>query len=90
MDGGRVSTSTIEYMQQYGVHPQVAMLEVQGYINLVNAMISKSQIPNSSHLEDFLDEMSNKYFKNADIASQRLYGKEDITNTEIMSLIEKD
>jgi hypothetical protein len=77
-------------MQQYGVHPQVAMLEVQGYINLVNAMISKSQIPNSSHLEDFLDEMSGKYYKNADIASQRLYGKEDITNTEIMSLIEKD
>ena len=32
MDGGRVSTSTIEYMQQYGVHPQVAMTEVSGYI----------------------------------------------------------
>lgn len=90
MDGGRASTSTIEYMQQYGVHPQVALLEVQGYINVVNQMISKGEIPSSSHLEDFLDQMSKKYFKFADLASQRLYGKEDITSTEIMSLIEKD
>ena len=90
MDGGRASTSTIEYMQQYGVHPQVALLEVQGYIQVVNQMISKGEIPNSSHLEEFLDEMSAKYYKNADIASQRLFGKENITDTQIMSLIEKD
>ena len=90
MDGGRASTATIEYMQQYGVHPQVALLEVQGYIQVVNQMISKGEIPNSSHLEEFLDEMSAKYYKNADIASQRLFGKENITDTQIMSLIEKD
>jgi len=90
MDGSRASTATIEYMQQYGVHPQVALLEVQGYIQVVNQMISKGEIPNSNHLEEFLDEMSAKYYKNADIASQRLFGKENITDTQIMSLIEKD
>ena len=36
MDGGRASTATIEYMQQYGVHPQVGFAEVQGYIAVVN------------------------------------------------------
>ena len=39
MDGGRASTATIEYMQQYGVHPQVGLREVQGYIKVVNDMI---------------------------------------------------
>ena len=57
MDGGRASTSTIEYMQQYGVHPQVGFVEVQGYINVVNELISKQQIPHSNHLEEFLDAM---------------------------------
>ena len=90
MDGGRASTATIEYMQQYGVHPQVALLEVQGYITVVNQMIAKGEIPDSSHLENFLDEMSGKYYKLADKASQRLFGKENITDTQIMSLIEKD
>ena len=40
LDGGRASTSTIEYMQQYGVHPQVGFVEVQGYISVVNAINS--------------------------------------------------
>ena len=63
MDGGRASTATIEYMQQYGVHPQVGFVEVQGYISVVNELISKSQIPHSNHLEEFLDAMADKYYK---------------------------
>ena len=48
MDGGRVSTSTIEYMQQYGVHPQVAMTEVSGYIQHVAQRIAKHDLPHSN------------------------------------------
>ncbi len=89
LDGGRASTSTIEYMQQYGVHPQVGFVEVQGYISVVNELISKQQIPHSNHLEEFLDAMSDKYYKEADKTTERIFGKTDITNTDIVSLIEK-
>lgn len=89
MDGGRASTATIEYMQQYGVHPQVGFVEVQGYISVVNELISKSQIPHSNHLEEFLDAMADKYYKESDKTTQRIFGKEDITNSEIMSLMDK-
>ena len=89
MDGGRASTSTIEYMQQYGVHPQVGFVEVQGYITVVNELISKQQIPHSNHLEEFLDAMADKYYKESDKTTQRIFGKENITNSEIMSLMDK-
>lgn len=89
MDGGRASTATIEYMQQYGVHPQVGFVEVQGYISVVNELISKQQIPHSNHLEEFLDAMADKYYKESDKTTQRIFGKENITNPEIMSLMDK-
>lgn len=89
MDGGRASTSTIEYMQQYGVHPQVGFVEVQAYITVVNELISKQQIPHSNHLEEFLDAMADKYYKESDKTTERIFGKTDITNTDIVSLIEK-
>ena len=89
MDGGRASTATIEYMQQYGVHPQVGFTEVQGYIKLVNDMINSKQIPHSNHLEDFLDEMADKYYKETDKTTQRIFGKDNIISSEIMSIINK-
>jgi len=89
MDGGRASTATIEYMQQYGVHPQVGFTEVQGYIKLVNDMIASKQIPHSNHLEDFLDEMADKYYKETDKTTQRIFGKDNIVSPEIMSIINK-
>jgi len=89
MDGGRASTATIEYMQQYGVHPQVGFTEVQGYIKIVNDMISSRQIPHSNHLEDFLDEMADKYYKETDKTTQRIFGKDNIISPEIMSIINK-
>ena len=78
-----------EYMQQYGIHPQVGFVEVQGYISVVNELISKSQIPHSNHLEEFLDAMADKYYKESDKTTQRIFGKENITNPEIMSLMDK-
>ena len=89
MDGGRASTATIEYMQQYGVHPQVGLTEVQGYIKLVSDMIHSKQIPHSNHLEDFLDEMADKYYKETDKTTQRIFGKDNIISPEIMSIINK-
>jgi len=89
MDGGRASTATIEYMQQYGVHPQVGLTEVQRYIKTVSDMIANKQIPHSNHLEDFLDVMADKYYKETDKTTQRIFGKDNIVSPEIMSIINK-
>ena len=89
MDGGRASTATIEYMQQYGVHPQAGLTEVQGYIAHVAHRIKRGEIPHSNDLEEFLDQMADKYYKNADATTERIYGKTQVFNTEYMNLLAK-
>ena len=89
MDGGRVSTSTIEYMQQYGVHPQVAMTEVSGYIQHTAQRIKNHELPHSNDLEEFMDLMADKYYKNADKTAERIFGKSDFLNPEYMLRLEK-
>jgi hypothetical protein len=77
---GRGKEATLEYLQQYGVHVQLAIAEVTGYITLVNKLVASGDKITSLHLED-------KYSKNADEVSKRLFGKSDITNKEYMTLI---
>ena len=84
LDGGRIHTSTIEYMQQFGVHPQVCEKEVKGYIAFTEDRIAQGEIPHANDLEEFLDEMANKYYKNVDQTCERLFGKADFTNHESM------
>jgi len=88
MDGGRASTATIEYMQQYGVHPQLGLAEVQAYLNYATEQLRKNVMLHSNDLEDFLDQMADKYYHAADITTERIYGKKDIFNTDYMNRIE--
>ena len=85
---GRGKEATLEYLQQYGVHVQLAIAEVSGFIESVNTMIESGDRMTSLHLEDFLNQMKDKYSSNADKVSKRLFGKVDITNKEYMTLIE--
>ena len=87
MDGSRASTSTIEYMQQYGVHPQVGLTEVSGYIKYTADRIAKHELVHANDLEEFLDQMADKYYKNADATSERIYGKTQQYNTDYMNLL---
>ena len=83
--GGRASEATIEYCQQYGVHPQVCLTEVSGYLQYTAELIAKgTELPHSNHLEEFLDEMADKYQSNPDKTSERLFGKSDVTVTDYM------
>jgi hypothetical protein len=87
MDGSRASTSTIEYMQQYGVHPQVGLTEVSGYIKHTADRIARHELVHANDLEEFLDQMADKYYKNADATSERIYGKTQQYNTDYMNLL---
>ena len=79
-----MSTSTIEYCQQFGIHPQICMTETSGYVNYTSKRIAEGEILHSNDLEEFLDEMAEKYYKNADKTAERLFGKADFTVTDYM------
>jgi len=89
MDGGRASTATIEYMQQYGVHPQVGLTEVAGYVQHTSKQIANGVLLHSNDLEDFLDTMADKYCPNVDKTAERLFGKSDFVNPDYMMRLEK-
>ena len=81
---GRASESTIEYCQQYGIHPQVSFTEVSGYIQYTAERIANNDLPHANDLEDFLDEMAEKYYLNADKTAERLFGTADFATKEYM------
>jgi hypothetical protein len=61
---GRIGMGTIEYMAQFGIHPQTATTYVQMYIQDTEKMIKEDKrLPNIDSLDDFLDEMV-KLFRN--------------------------
>ena len=84
LNGGRASESTVEYCQQYGVHPQVCLTEVSGYLTYTADKISKHDLPHANDLEDFLDGMADKYQLNPDATSERIFGKKDVSNHDYM------
>ena len=83
---GRGKEASIEYLQQFGVHIQIALCEVTGYINTTDERISKGARPTAADLEDFLDQMALKYEHCAVEITQRMFGVESITKPEFMSL----
>jgi len=80
----RVSESSVEYTTQFGVHPQVAIQEVSGYLSYTEDRIAKGEIIHSNDLEDFLDQMADKYITHPDATSERLFGKKDFANKDFM------
>ena len=84
LDSGRISSSTIEYLQQFGVHPQICKKEVQGYIAYTEDRIRGGELLHANDLEEFLDEMGKKYWEGADKTSERLFGKKNLANKDFM------
>ena len=89
MVSGRPADSTIEYMQQYGVHPQVARPIVANYIESVEKEVAEGKFPHANNLENFLDDCAEKFYEFADATTERIFGKKDITNQDYMLRIKK-
>jgi len=87
IEGGRAREASIEYLQQFGVHVQVALAEVSGYILSVENLIKEGGRPSASSIEDFLDAMSEKYEECVSEASLRMFGRKDVVNSNLMSLV---
>ncbi len=53
---GTISQGNAEYLEQYGVHLQVATKVIGDYINECNRMMKEdNQVPNINHYYEFLD-----------------------------------
>lgn len=81
---GRPKEATIEYLQQYGVLIQVALMETKKFIEKVEEIIAKGDYPHANLFEDWLDATAINFQESADITSERIFGKKDFTNNEYM------
>ena len=79
---GRPKEATIEYLQQFGIHVQLAVKEVSGYTMAVEERIAAGERPGASDLEDFLDAMADKYQDAPKAIAQRMLGDDRIWNPE--------
>ena len=84
LEVNRAKTSTIEYCQQFGIHPQVCLTETSGYVEYSQNLIQNDTLLHANHLEEFLDSMADKYYKNADKTAERLFGKADFAVSDYM------
>ena len=85
LECGRARESSIEYLQQFGVHAQVALAEVSGYIMSIEEIIRSGGRPSASSIEDFLDEMASKYEACVSEASIRMFGRSDTVSLDLLS-----
>ena len=83
---GRGKEASIEYLQQFGVHIQIALREVTGYIAATDESINQGARPTAADLENFLDQMALKYENCAVEVTQRMFGVDTIAKPEFMSL----
>jgi hypothetical protein len=84
LQSARANTATIEYCQQFGIHPQVCFTEVCGYVEVAGARIANGEVLHANDLEDFFDEMGEKYKYNVDATCERIFGVKDIANYDYM------
>lgn len=81
---GHAKESALEYLQQYGVHPQLAIGEVVAYIRSTDDLLNSGERLTAAHLEHFLDQIAEKYRYCADIVSERIFGKAEFANSDYM------
>lgn len=82
MQGGRLGKDIIEYLQQYGVHPQVASREIIGYYSKIETDINNGIYPDVCALEAWLDAMKEKYKGEVQKVTQRIFGTDSILSVE--------
>ena len=59
-------------------------LDAPNYVSEVNEKIENDEFPHANDLEEFLDSMGEKYYKNVEKTIERLFGVKDIANYDYM------
>lgn len=61
MSSGMVGRGTAEYLEQFGIHPQMARKLLHDYVTQNEERISQGAEPDVTHFHRFLDNMANKF-----------------------------
>ena len=57
MSSGRIATSTVEYWEQFGVHPMVGEKLTSDYLASIEAELNEKKFPSVVSMHKFLDQM---------------------------------
>ena len=61
MSSGRLGMGTLEYLQQFGIHPHTATKIITDYINYNFKKMEDGEIPDYNNLNDFLNTMEEEF-----------------------------
>tara|TARA_Y100000310_G_scaffold323288_1_gene383430 strand:+ start:603 stop:1409 length:807 start_codon:yes stop_codon:yes gene_type:complete len=79
----RMNMGTMEYLEQYGIHPLVARQLVLEYIEINTKLIADGKFPTVDNLYKFLDDMVEQ-FKNAHKAVMKRIGIKTLMKEEYL------
>ena len=88
---GGMNMGTMEYLEQFGIHPVTAKKLIMDYLNEVESMIGDGKYPSVTHLYEFLDRCAD-IFQDAHLAVMSRIGissllKDDYLFTEMRDTV---
>jgi len=86
---GSVSIGNLEYLEQFGVHPQTAIMVIKNYIEHEQSLIAEGKLPTIDSLYDFLNRMV-ELFSNEHHKVLKHLGLKEIIKTDYLYLENKD
>ena len=83
MTGGSLGNGTLEYLEQFGIHPITAHKMITSYMESTQQLIDEGRAPTVEHLYDFLDTCA-ETFKDAHKAVMKRIGIEELIKDEYL------
>ena len=80
---GGMNMGTMEYLEQFGIHPVTAKKLIMDYLSEVEAMVEDKKYPSVQHLYDFLDRCAD-IFQDAHHAVMARIGIKDLLKDEYL------
>ena len=80
---GTLGNGTLEYLEQFGIHPITAKQVITDYLSDVEKMINEKKMPSVNHLYDFLDQCAD-IFQDAHKAVMKRIGIDELIKDEYL------
>ena len=86
---GTLGNGTLEYLEQFGIHPMTAKKLIFDYLQKVEAMVEEGKYPTVNNLYEFLDK-SAELFQDAHKAVMARIGIKDLLKDEYLFMEMRD
>ena len=83
MTGGSLGNGTLEYLEQFGIHPITAHKMIMSYMESTQKLIDEGRAPTVDHLYEFLDTCADT-FQDAHKAVMKRIGIEELIKDEYL------